>query len=97
MPRIEIYTTLWCPYCDAAKALLAERGAHYSEIDAGDPELRKEMIQRAHGRRTVPQIFVDGRHIGGYHDLAALAYDGSLDTLLAAADANPVAGSPPEH
>lgn len=85
MPRIEIYTTPWCPYCLAAKRLLERKGAAYSEVDVSrDPAMRVEMMKRAGGRHTVPQIFVGGRHIGGSDDLHALDRAGKLDPLLAA-------------
>jgi glutaredoxin 3 len=83
MARIEIYTTPTCPYCHAAKSLLNEKGADYEEIIVLDPSLREAMTQRAHGRRTVPQIFIDDAHIGGYDDMAALDRRGGLDPLLA--------------
>lgn len=84
MPRIEIYTTPWCPYCLAAKRLLQQKGARYDETDvSGDPSKRSEMVQRANGGRTVPQIFIGGRHIGGSDDLHALDRAGKLDPLLA--------------
>lgn len=83
MKKIEIYTTEWCPYCHAAKALLEEKGASYAEVDASDPEIRAAMIQRARGRRTVPQIFIGETHVGGYDDMAALDRQGKLDPLLA--------------
>lgn len=81
--KIEIYTTEWCPYCHAAKSLLEEKGAAYDEVDASDPEVRAAMIQRARGRRTVPQIFIGETHVGGYDDMAALDRQGKLDPLLA--------------
>lgn len=85
MPRIEIYATRTCPFCIAAKALLSKKGATYDEIDVGaHPERRAEMTDRAGGRRTVPQIFIDGHHIGGSDDLHALDRDGKLDPLLRA-------------
>lgn len=85
MAKIEIYTSPTCGYCHAAKRLLAQKGADYTEIDvAGDPSRRSEMLGRANGRRTVPQIFIDGRHVGGCDDLYALDADGKLDPLLAA-------------
>ena len=84
MPKVEIYTTHWCPYCHAAKALLEDKHVPYSELDVEGPEGRAEMIQRAHGRRTVPQIFIGNRHVGGYDDMAALERRGQLDPLLAA-------------
>jgi glutaredoxin 3 len=82
MPKVEIYTTHWCPYCDAAKHLLERKGFAYEERDAQSQEGRQEMIQRAHGRRTVPQIFVDEKHLGGYDDLAALERDNKLEPML---------------
>jgi len=83
MPRIEIYTTPTCPYCIAAKSLLRRKGISYEETDVSrDPQLRAAMTQRAGGRRTVPQIFVDGRHIGGCDDLHALDRQHKLDGLL---------------
>lgn len=85
MPKIEIYTKFLCPYCTRAKALLTRKGVAFEEhdISTGGP-LRAEMLDRAGGRATVPQIFIDGRHIGGSDDLAALDRAGELDTLLAA-------------
>ena len=84
MAKVEIYTTPTCPYCQAAKALLTRKGAAYAEIDVSrDPALRDAMTGRAGGRRTVPQIFIDGRHVGGSDDLHALDRDGKLDPLLA--------------
>ena len=82
MARIEIYTTPTCPYCHAAKALLADKGADYTEISALDPAVREAMTARAHGRRTVPQIFIGDTHVGGYDDMAALDRQGGLDPLL---------------
>ncbi|MFD1882691.1 glutaredoxin 3 [Paracoccus pacificus] len=84
MARVEIYTTRTCPYCAAAKALLARKNVAYEETDVGaDPTLRAAMTQRANGRRTVPQIFIDGKGIGGSDDLHALEREGKLDALLA--------------
>ena len=83
MKKVEIYTTQWCPYCHAAKSLLDEKGVEYEEVDADKPETRMAMVQRAHGRRTVPQIFVGETHVGGYDDMAALDRSGKLDPLLA--------------
>jgi glutaredoxin 3 len=82
MSKVEIYTTNWCPYCHAAKALLDEKGVAYEEVDAQKPEVRMAMIQRAHGRRTVPQIFIGNEHVGGYTDMAALDRAGKLDNML---------------
>ena len=85
MPRIEIYTQPWCPYCSRAVNLLTKKGVAFREIDAqhGTPQ-RAESIRRAGGRSSVPQIFIDGRHIGGSDELAALDAKGELDKLLAA-------------
>ncbi|HEX8193594.1 MAG TPA: glutaredoxin 3 [Allosphingosinicella sp.] len=85
MARVEIYTKFMCPYCARAKKLLDDKGAQYeeTEISGGGPK-REEMIQRANGRTTVPQIFIDGRHIGGSDDLAELDRSGGLDPLLQA-------------
>jgi glutaredoxin 3 len=83
MSKVQIYTTGWCPYCSAAKALLDDKGVSYDEIDATDDAVRAEMIQRANGRRTVPQIFIGDHHIGGYDDIAALERRGQLDPYLA--------------
>ena len=86
MKPVEIYTTPTCPYCQAAKRLLARKGVTYSEIDvSGDPALRAAMTERAGGRRTVPQIFVGEVHVGGCDDLHALDRAGKLDPLLTAA------------
>lgn len=84
MQPVEIYTTPTCPYCLAAKRLLTRKGAEFTEIDVSrDPDLRIAMTDRAHGRRTVPQIFIGGQHVGGSDDLHALDHQGKLDALLA--------------
>lgn len=85
MASIQIYLTEWCPYCKRAEALLRSKGIQSLErIDIeAQPERRQEMIQRA-GRTSVPQIFIDGRHVGGCDDLHALDRAGGLDPLLAA-------------
>jgi glutaredoxin 3 len=84
MPHVEIYTTRYCPYCHAAKALLSRKGVAFTEIDlAGNWERRDEMIERANGRMTVPQIFVGSVHVGGSDELHALERAGKLDALLA--------------
>ena len=86
MPQIEIYTSPTCGYCHAAKRLLTQKGVAFTEVDVvRHPERRAEMVQRAGGRRTVPQIFIDGEHIGGCDDLYDLEGRGGLDPLLAAA------------
>lgn len=82
MSKVQVYTKGWCPYCFAAKSLLEGKKVTFEEIDASDPDVRMDMIQRAHGRRTVPQIFIGDRHIGGYDELAALERRGELDTYL---------------
>lgn len=85
LAKVEIYTKDWCPYCVRAKRLLAESGAAVVEyaVDRGG-EKKSEMIDRAGGRMTVPQIFIGGRHIGGCDDLMDLAASGKLVGLLAA-------------
>ncbi len=84
MRAVDIYTTPICPYCFAAKRLLDRKGVAYNEIDVSrDPTLRQAMVQRANGRRTVPQIFIGDTHVGGSDDLHALDHAGKLDPLLA--------------
>jgi glutaredoxin 3 len=84
MTRILLYTTQFCGYCRAAKNLLRAKGLDYEEIDVGfDPAKRDEMVERAHGARTVPQIFIHGQHVGGYDELAALEREGKLNAWLA--------------
>jgi glutaredoxin 3 len=84
-PRILVYSTPFCGYCAAAKRLLTAKGAEYAEIDVMmDPERRQEMLAKSGGLRTVPQIFIDGHHIGGFDELNALDKAGDLDPLLAA-------------
>jgi glutaredoxin 3 len=85
MAKITIYTTNACPYCAMAKTLLKNKGAKYDEIDVSyDADERDRMMARAGGRRTVPQIFIDGTHIGGCDDLHDLDAKGGLDLLLEA-------------
>ena len=82
-PPVEIYTTMFCPYCHAAKALLTRKGVNFKEIKLGfGYERRREMIERANGRTTVPQIFIGAAHVGGNDDLHALERAGKLDALL---------------
>lgn len=84
MKRVEIYTTPTCPYCLAAKALLKKKAVTFEETDvSADPALRSAMTERAGGRRSVPQIFIGGTHVGGCDDLHALEAAGRLDPLLA--------------
>jgi glutaredoxin 3 len=86
MADVEIYTIRYCPYCQDAKELLSRKGVVFHEIDAsGNREIRKQMIERANGRSTFPQIFVSGTHVGGCDDLYALDEAGKLDGLLAKA------------
>lgn len=86
MVDVTIYTRMMCGYCAAAKRLLDRKGVTYTEHDASfSPELRQEMIQRANGRATFPQIFVGDVHVGGCDDLHALEAAGRLDPLLAGA------------
>lgn len=81
--RVEIYATQSCPYCHAARGLLAKKGVDYELIDVGArPELRAAMTQRAGGRTSVPQIFIDGVHVGGSDDIHALDRAGKLDPML---------------
>ena len=96
--KVELYTKSWCPHCRAAKALLQQRGVtNWIDVDIeAQPSKRAEMIQRAGGRTTVPQIFIDGRHIGGSSDLHALDHADELVPLLAGA-VRPVVGSDPEE
>ena len=84
MAKVVMYTTDYCPFCVRAKALLRNKGVAFDEIDVGEDEaLRAKMIE-ASGRRTVPQIFIDDKPIGGFDELRALDVDGELDRLLAA-------------
>jgi glutaredoxin 3 len=85
MANIEIYTRSWCGFCARAKKLLASKGADFTEIDLDVENRTAEMIQRANGGRTVPQIFIDGKHVGGCDDLYALDAAGKLDPLLGGA------------
>ncbi len=83
MAEVELYTTRYCPYCTRARALLQRKGVVFTDIDIGEqPARRDEMIRRADGRTSVPQIFIDGEHIGGSDELAALDRAGELDAKL---------------
>ena len=83
MSTVEIYTTPFCPYCHRAKALLEKKGVAFAEIDVpSTPGARDEMLRRTGGARTVPQIFINGRGIGGSDELAALERAGELNALL---------------
>ena len=85
MKQVEIYTSPLCGFCHAAKRLLNEKGVNFSEIDVlAQPDRKPEMIQRANGGRTVPQIFIGDTHVGGCDDLYALERAGNLDAMLEA-------------
>jgi glutaredoxin 3 len=84
MARVEIYTKFGCPYCARAKALLGQKGVEYEEYEINTlPGKRDEMLERSNGRHTVPQIFIDGKHVGGSDDLAELERAGRLEPMLA--------------
>lgn len=83
MAHVEIYTSPFCPYCVRAKRLLDSKGVSYEEIDVYQhPNRRDEMVERAGGRTTVPQVFIDGQSLGGCDDIHALDHQGKLDPLL---------------
>jgi glutaredoxin 3 len=83
MQVIEVYATRHCPYCACARALLKRKGLSFIDLDiAGNWKLRDEMIQRAHGHSSVPQIFIDNKHIGGFAELQDLDRSGELDILI---------------
>src|SRR3546814_19789312 len=96
MAKVEIYTKMLCPFCTRAKKLLASKGASFEEYDItmGGPK-RAEMLQRAPGSATVPQVFINDRHIGGSDELAALDTSGGLDPLLAASRRSHSCALPP--
>lgn len=84
MAKVEVYTTTFCPFCVRAKTLLKRKGIEFDEIDVSDDdELREKMVELAGGRRTVPEIFVNGKIVGGFDELRALDDAGKLDELLA--------------
>jgi len=90
MAAIDIYTVQYCPYCHDAKELLSRKGVSFHEIDVtGKKDIRKEMIKRANGRSTYPQIFIGATHVGGCDELFELEEAGELDPLLAAAKESP--------
>ena len=83
MAHVEIYSTMFCPFCWRAKKLLKKRGVEYAEIDVmADSARRSEMVARANGRDTVPQIFIDGEHVGGCDELFQLEIENKLDAML---------------
>ena len=82
--KVEVYTTTYCPFCTRAKSLLKSKGVSFDEIDVTeDDALRQKMIELSGGRRTVPEIFIDGKIVGGYEELKALDVAGQLDSMLA--------------
>jgi glutaredoxin 3 len=87
MARVEVFSKSWCPYCHRAKALLEHKGQEFDEIDVEEEAARvSEMVERSGGLRSVPQIFIDDVHVGGFDDLAALERAGRLDALLVPAE-----------
>ncbi len=82
MPKVEIYTTNYCPFCTRAKALLRSKNVAFEEIDVTYDERLQEEVQRLSGRRTVPQIFIDGKSVGGFDEIKQLDAVGELDRLL---------------
>jgi glutaredoxin 3 len=83
MAKVEVYSTNYCPYCVRAKQLLDAKDVDYTEIDVtGDDAARIDLVEKSGGRRTVPQIFINGQSIGGYDDLRALEESGELDGML---------------
>ena len=83
MAKVEVYTTSYCPYCIRAKSLLKSKGVAFEEIDVTrDSALREKMIELSGGRRSVPEIFINGKIVGGYDELRALETEGKLDPLL---------------
>jgi glutaredoxin 3 len=86
MAKVQVYTTTYCPFCTRAKALLNNKGVAFEEIDVtNDDQLRQKMVELAGGRRTVPEIFINDKIVGGYDELRALEMKGELDALLAEA------------
>ncbi len=84
MPRIEIYTQPWCPFCTRAVSLLKSKGAAFEEINAPHGSAERAQSEQRSGRSSVPQVFIDGAHVGGCDDLVALNRAGKLDPMLAA-------------
>ena len=83
MAKVEVYSTTYCPYCVRAKQLLDAKDVEFTEIDVtGDDDARIALVEKSGGRKTVPQIFIDGQSIGGYDDLRALEESGKLDSML---------------
>ena len=86
MARVEIYTTAYCGYCVRARALLTRKGLSFAEVDVTDAPARRQWLRERTGQHTVPQVFINGRPLGGYDDIAALDRAGQLDPLLLADD-----------
>ena len=83
MVTVEVYTSRTCPYCSRAKALLNSKGVRFRELLVdGNPEIISQAVKRSGGRRTVPQIFIENYHVGGYDDLSQLDNEGKLDLML---------------
>ncbi len=82
MADVKIYTTPWCPYCHRAKALLSRKGVPFTEIDVDGDSAKRQWLAQATGQRTVPQVFIDGKSVGGCDDIHALDSRGELDRLL---------------
>ncbi len=82
MPKVQVYTKRNCPYCVRAKVLLQRKGVSFEEIDVEEDEAKREWLVEASGQRTVPQVFVDGRSLGGFVDVDALDRAGQLDSIL---------------
>jgi glutaredoxin 3 len=82
MPRVQIYTKRVCPFCDRAKALLRKKGVAYEEVDVEHDDAKRAWLVEASGQKTVPQVFVDGRALGGFSDIEALDGQGRLDPIL---------------
>lgn len=91
MPRVEIYAKDWCPYCRAAKELLTHRGVEYVHHDVTHDDRLEQAMRERSGRTSVPQIFIDAVHVGGFDDLAEAQRSGELDLLLAADATNRIA------
>ncbi len=82
MPKVQVYTKQYCPFCVRAKALLQRKGVAFEEIDVENDDARRAWLVEASGQRTVPQVFVDGRPLGGFSDVDALDKQGKLDPIL---------------
>jgi glutaredoxin 3 len=82
MADVEMYSKIWCPYCSRAKSLLQSKGVAFRDNDVTSDMLREQEMVARSGRRTVPQVFIDGRSVGGYDDLTVLDASGELDRLL---------------